>query len=401
MSEPSRDQPVLIALRRIGPYHHSRLLAAAAQMPLVALETRPNSLEYPWEFEPGNSYPIEQINCQGDPESDPVAAELDLQIAALFERWRPAAVVSVGWVDRTMRLLLQACQRRRLACVIVSDSRVNDTESPRRWPLELIKRGLLRGYGAALVAGGESRAYLKQLGFDPSRIEQPWDVVDNAAFAAAAARARQHQAALSPHHRSEPHFLCVSRFIAKKNHARLLEAYASYQRGGGSWGLRLLGCGPLQNHVEAAVAALPVPERVKIEPFQQLEGVQRCYGEARAFVLASSSDQWGLVVNEAMAAGLPVLVSRACGCAVDLVEHGVSGWCFDPHEPAELTALLHTAEAQTSTEREAMVADAQKQLEPFSPNSFAAGLARAVNLAQAHQRRSRLAIATLTLLRAL
>jgi glycosyltransferase involved in cell wall biosynthesis len=47
-------------------------------------------------------------------------------------------------------------------------------------------------------------------------------------------------------------------------------------------------------------------------------------------VHASTTEQWGLVVNEAMAAGLPVLVSDRCGCAPDLVEVGVNGFTFDP-----------------------------------------------------------------------
>ncbi|MFO7628551.1 MAG: glycosyltransferase [Prochlorococcaceae cyanobacterium] len=167
---------------------------------------------------------------------------------------------------------------------------------------------------------------------------------------------------------------------------------------GGRWGLRLLGCGPLQNEIAAQIASLPEPRRVRLEPFQQLEALQRSYGQASAFVLASHSDQWGLVVNEAMAAGLPVLVSDACGCAIDLVEHGVSGWCFDPAQPEQLTVLLHTAERQRPAERKAMVETARQRLEAFSPESFAAGLAAAVGQALARGRRSHLAALTAGLL---
>lgn len=52
------------------------------------------------------------------------------------------------------------------------------------------------------------------------------------------------------------------------------------------------------------------------------------------------SETWGLVVNEAMAAGLPVLVSRKCGCYPNLVREGISGFLFDPYKINELCDLI-------------------------------------------------------------
>ena len=60
------------------------------------------------------------------------------------------------------------------------------------------------------------------------------------------------------------------------------------------------------------------------------------------FVHASTTEQWGLVVNEAMAAGLPVLVSERCGCASDLVAHGINGLLFDPYDVESFIAFLET-----------------------------------------------------------
>lgn len=367
--------PLLIALHRIGPYHHARLEAASELGRLAVLETRPASLEYPWEFAPERSYPVHRLCGASDPETDPPLPLLDRQLASLLDRLRPAVVVSVGWADRAYQRLLLAAQRRRLPLVIVADSRHED--EPRRPWKELPKRWLLRGYSSALVAGTQSRAYLERLGFPPAAIQQPWDVVDNAWFRRRAEAARQHSDPAAG--QARPHLLCVSRFVAKKNHTGLLEAYGLYQRQGGTWGLRLIGSGPLEAAIRRQVAGLPQPERVRIDPFLQLEQLGPAYAAAAAFVLASHTDQWGLVVNEAMAAGLPVLVSRGCGCAADLIQHGRTGWSFDPADFAALAELFHAAEQQPAGQRRAMLAAATSRLEQFSPAAFAGHCTRLRN----------------------
>jgi glycosyltransferase involved in cell wall biosynthesis len=316
------------------------------------------------------------IDASG-PEADPPRDELARQLQALFDRCLPVVIVSVGWADRAYQTLLVLAHQRRIPVVLVSDSRQQD--EPRNGIKEWLKRQLLRGYSSALVAGQESRAYLAGLGFPTPAILQPWDVVDNAFFAQAAAQSFPRQ----------PHFLCVSRMVVKKNHIALLKAYGAYQQQGGLWGLKLVGSGPEEPAIRQAMANLPRPDRVELLPFCQLEPLGRLYGEASAFVLASTTDQWGLVVNEAMAAGLPCLVSNACGCAVDLIVHGTTGWRFDPAVPAQLTALFHAAEQQSSAARQAMVAAARRNLEAFTPTTFANGLSDAVNRAIAHPRFSR------------
>ncbi len=75
--------------------------------------------------------------------------------------------------------------------------------------------------------------------------------------------------------------------------------------------------------------------------FRQVDELPGFYALAEAFILPSKEEEWGLVVNEAMAAGCPVLVSSAAGCCEDLVEEGVNGWSFAPARPQQLAELLH------------------------------------------------------------
>ena len=377
---------VLLALHRVGPYHHVRFEAACRSLELQVLETRPQSAEYLWDFQPAAAYATHQLCGQLHPEADSPFPSLRCQLHALLGEVQPQAIVSVGWADRAYQQLLVLAQQRRIPVVLISDSRQRD--EPRSAAKEWLKDQLLRGYSAALVAGQESRCYLEKLGFPPAAIFQPWDVVDNAFFEQAASSA-------APCH---PTFLCVSRLVAKKNHQGLLEAYASYQQQGGSWGLQMVGSGLLEARLRTLIAALPNPERVQVMPFCQLEELGRLYGQASAFVLASSTDQWGLVVNEAMAAGLPCLVSNACGCAVDLIIHNRTGWCFDTNSTRALTELMHTAERQPPDQRAAMVASAKQRLEAFTPQAFSQGLLAAVVQALHQPRFSRRAALTADLL---
>ncbi|WP_231605220.1 glycosyltransferase family 4 protein [Synechococcus sp. CBW1006] len=371
----------MFALHRIGPYHRVRLEAAAqAGLRLMVLQTRPQSQEYPWKFDPAGCYQLESLRGAPHPEADPPQPELDRQLQQLLAACTPEAIVSVGWADPAYQRLLIAAQQRRIPILIVSDSRWRD--QARSWPREWIKCQLLRGYSAALVAGHESRAYLEGLGFPAAGIFQPWDVVDNAFFATATdLAAASSQLRLSP-----PRFLCVSRLVEKKNHCLLLQAYGAYQRQGGRWGLQLVGSGPLEAAIRQQIRQLPDPSRVELLPFAQLDQLGSLYGQASAFVLASSSDQWGLVVNEAMAAGLPCLVSSACGCTADLIEHGRTGWCFDPSDPEGLARLMHQAESQSPLSRAAMVLNARTLLQSYSPSAFARALRHALQWAGQHPR---------------
>ena len=107
------------------------------------------------------------------------------------------------------------------------------------------------------------------------------------------------------------------------------------------------------------------------------------YAHAGCFVLPSTREPWGLVVNEAMAAGLPVLVSDRCGCAPDLVDQGRNGFCFDPLDVNVLTDLLHRMERMPETQRMAMGRASEEIVSRYSPEGFGASITRIVQSIQA------------------
>src|SRR5690606_19271144 len=114
-------------------------------------------------------------------------------------------------------------------------------------------------------------------------------------------------------------------------------------------------------------------ERVLMPGFIQYPELPIWYGLAEAFVLASTTEQWGLVVNEAMASGLPVLVSSRCGCAPDLVRSAAHGHTFEPPDVASLADLLLSL-AKAPDSRRAMGEASATLIDAWSPRVFAENL---------------------------
>ena len=376
------QEPVLLALHRIGPYHHARFQAAAAQLesPLVVLETRSQSCEYPWQFSADHQdYASLQLGTAIDPEKDLPPRQLRDELNLILIRYRPKAVVTVGWADRAYLQLLQLCHKMRIPLVVISDSRHCD--QPRSAIKEWLKRQLLSGYSSAVVAGKQSRDYLIKLGFPPHSIYQPWDVVDNDLFSLLSDSSRVEAQDDQP-------FLCVGRLIPEKNHAVLLEAFDLYQQQGGLRPLHLVGSGPLDSELINQCQKLTDPAKVRFIPFEQLEELAQRYASACALILPSSKDTWGLVVNEAIAASLPVIVSSACGCVDDLIQDGITGWSFSTNSSQELLKCFWNVEHQSMEQRHKLVLNAQKRLEAYQPASFAVGLASACDHATKNLRSS-------------
>jgi len=258
----------------------------------------------------------------------------------------------------------------------------------RRSPLrETLKRALVAEFDAALVGGERHVAYLARLGMPRERILLGYDVVDNQYFeqGAEAARGREFE---ERHQRALPkdYFLCSARFVRKKNLPGLLRAYAAYRAmaGNQAWKLVILGDGPLRASVERLIRRLALEPDVRLPGFKQYGDLPAYYGLARAFVLPSYVEQWGLVVNEAMAAGLPVLVSDACG-SVDLVQAGANGWTFQPSDHAQLARLmLQLSRDPVGTAR--MGQASSTLIDRWTPKTFAEGVDRAMQIGEAYRR---------------
>src|SRR5207248_523321 len=121
------------------------------------------------------------------------------------------------------------------------------------------------------------------------------------------------------------------------------------------------------------------------------------YGLANVFVHTSKSEPWGLVVNEATASGLPVVVSQTCGCVPELVHDGVNGFTFDPIDEDQLTDRLRRVASMTVDDRGQLSQASYNIALKFEASIFGQGLHQAAQAATSWRPRKSTAVAKLLL----
>jgi 1,2-diacylglycerol 3-alpha-glucosyltransferase len=243
--------------------------------------------------------------------------------------------------------------------------------------VEYLKRkylGMCRGF---VVPGEASKSYLQQLGLPAELIFKAPDAVDNELFTQGARMARTNLATVRKRiDVPERYFLNVGRFIRAKGVFDLLEAYAKLDEEiRASVGLVFVGEGDAKSELIRR-ASLIRPGTVKVSLFVQKEQLAEFYALADAFVFPTHSDPWGLVVNEAMASGLPVIASNVAGCVSDLVEDGWNGFIVPVSDVRRICSSMELL-AKGNDLRGQMGERSLQRIQEYSPEACAAGIAKA------------------------
>jgi glycosyltransferase involved in cell wall biosynthesis len=379
---------VSVCFTNFGPYHVARLRALAEALRprggrLVAYEVAAAERTYPWAVARGEE-PFDWVTLFPGRVLETVPrGECAAAMARALERDRPDFVGVVGYARPESTAALAWAARARRPAILLSESQRLD--HARVWWKEAVKRGRVRRCAAGLVGGPRHRAYLADLGLPAERVALGYNAVDNAYFAARAAAERQ-----APDARrglpARPYFLAVNRFVPEKNLPRLVRAFARYRREArdrAPWDLVLCGDGPGASEVHDAIAAAGMPEAIHCPGFLQADALPRWYAFAGAFVHPSLLEPWGLVVNEAAACGLPLLVSERAGCAETLVpEDGpATGRRFDPADEDVLAASLTWMAGLPDAERGRLGRRAAAVVAEWGPERFARGMLEALEIA--------------------
>lgn len=370
---------------RMGPYHYARLYAASRYAEIIVIEFSAVDQTYAWDVIEATGNFQRVTLFRDDPLDVQPISEVMRRVAGVLDEVSPQVVAIPGWDASASLVALWWCLHTNTPTILMSDSQEHD--EVRVWWKESIKRRIVKLHTSGFVAGTSHIAYLKSLGMPEIKIFTGCDVVDNTFFAEKARAARLDSVSMRKKFcLPRWYFLASCRFIQKKNLFFLLKSYAVYcQKAGNAagnsiWNLVILGDGPLMSQIIRFRDKLGLADKVILPGFRQYEELPVYYGLAGAFVHASTSEQWGLVVNEAMASGLPVIVSTPCGCSPDLVRHGHNGFTFDPNDVAALSQHL-TCIAGDKCDRDAMGEASQSIIADWSLETFTMNLLKATKVA--------------------
>ena len=351
-----RQQKLNIGLiwSQFAAYHIDRCEAVARRLAgraqVQAIEVATTSLDYAWEAS-GDVAGASKVTLFPERSFDSIgwlsrysamrAATRNCEVVCIGLSYALPDAILLSWV-------LRLTGRR---VIVFSESKFDDTE--RSIWLELAKTLVLSCYNAAIVGGARHRAYFRFLGFRRRPVVLGYDGVGTD-------RIRQQAGENDPAHSfAERPFVFVGRFVAKKNLVTLVEGYARYVALAGRSARRLIliGSGDEEAAVQARADELGVAPNISFPGFLGAEAVSRTLSTAAALLLVSHEEQWGLVVNEALALGIPVVVSHEVGSREALVESFVTGFVVESNSPGAIGRALHRV-GSDRTEWEAMSAAA-------------------------------------------
>lgn len=291
-------------------------------------------------------------------------SDLDLdRLRGIVNEFSPDAMYLSGWFDRQYLQVAREARKRGIPVVAGMD---------RQWRGSLKQRAASWTAGVYLhpaidvlwVPGERQRQFANALGYGTRRCWSGVYACDWARFG--------HLPINSLGSYGRRAFLFVGRYVPEKGIDILAEAYTLYrERVEDPWDLLCAGAGPLRDRVREVHGTV---DRGFIQP-DDLPGL---LSEASAFVLPSRHEPWGVALQEAAAAGLPLLSSDACGASIHLLQDGYNGYLFESgHARGLARAMVNMHEASVDKLR-TMGERSRSLSRQFTPQRWAETFVRGV-----------------------
>jgi glycosyltransferase involved in cell wall biosynthesis len=267
--------------------------------------------------------------------------KLERIIAVIKElfNFKPDIVILPGYAEISYWAGFITAKIMRCKVIIGMDS--TEYDKPRLWYKESIKKLFVKNCDGAFCYGLAASSYVQKLGGKNGPI-----IVQRCQATANDEIARMWQEAYKTRDRlqkeygvKEKNFIYVGRLSEEKNIKILIKAFYNIRDEAKGWGLIIVGNGPDREKLEVMTKELGL-EDIFFMGGKSWREVPMFYALADVLVLPSISEPWGLVVNEAMLCGLPVIVSNRAGASFDLINWGENGFTFDPYNVKELEDLM-------------------------------------------------------------
>jgi glycosyltransferase involved in cell wall biosynthesis len=251
-------------------------------------------------------------------------------------KFKPDVVNVSGYYEPAMNTVIFYCRMVGIKVIISVDS--TEEDKPNLWWKEAIKRFVVNRAQGFFCYGSKAAEYMIKLGAKPRLILLENNAVDNQTVASVYKEAYPNREVEKGKYELRPYnFIYTGRLMAIKNVDNLLIAFSKLKAN--DWGLVILGDGAEGEKLRKYVADNQL-DGVRFIEGQAWYNVPKFMAMGDVFVLPSYSEPWGLVVNEAMVCGMPVIVSNKCGSSHDLVKNGQNGYTFNPYDTDELTVIM-------------------------------------------------------------
>ncbi len=260
------------------------------------------------------------------------------QVCRQAELFRPDFVVVNGYVGAEQTALILYCQKNRIPYAIESDTQLNIPSNKLKAFLKkaYLRRLLHNDFCYGFPGGTLQKENLVYYGIPENRnFIMPMCVSEkrllNVCDKIASKTELKSEMGLS----DKFTYLFVGRLEEVKNVNLLIEAFEELQKEEKDIALLIVGDGSLKNSLEQYVNDHHV-ENVIFAGYVVFPDIIKYYKVSDAFVLPSTYEPWGLVVNEAMIMGLPVIASSDVGCALDLIDDGQNGYVFESNQLSDI-----------------------------------------------------------------
>ena len=328
-----------------------------------------------WDIPLTEGYAFEMLhNYAVKPDSNRFFGILNLGLQEKLKQWNPDAVLVYRWSVWSHFFLLAYFNIKDCRLFFRGDSVLNDAPPSLKANItKWMKQFVFRRVNTAFYVGTRNRRYYENLGFDRNRLAFAPHSIDNKRFQSNAeqweAKALQvrTQLGFEPEHIV---FLYVGKLYSLKSIDVLISTFKQIENQ--KFRLLIIGDGQDLAHLRDLAKT---DKRILFQPFKNQSEMPWVYRIGDVFVLPSKSETWGLSVNEAMACGLPVVVSTNCGCQSELVIEGVTGYSFNG--AVELKHCLQSFSQKENISK--MAQNAIAHVNKFTLEVFASALENQLN----------------------
>lgn len=302
---------------------------------------------------------------------------LNRAVHSTLDEIEPDVIVCGGYYYPAAWSAAYWAKRRSVPFLLWTESTALDRRGS-YFPIEFLKKHFVNLCDAFIVPGRSSLDYLKQLGVSEPQIIAARNAVDNNFFSSAAQAFDLNDPEIRARYKLPArYFLFVGRLVKEKGIFDLLEAYVQLNHDvRTNIGLVFVGDGSDARELQNKASRVE-PGEIRFPGFVHREELPKIYARAEALIFPTHTDPWGLVVNEAMACGLPIIATSVAGCTSDLVQDSWNGFVVPPSDPRSLAEAMEKL-ANNEELRSQMSNRSRERIQNYSPEIWAHGVVSAV-----------------------